>query len=63
MVGAGWIVLEATGAVPTRAYSPDMFTDTALVFLIDALTLAAASIGGWAARPEPSSSSGTGKGR
>jgi hypothetical protein len=63
VVGAGWIALEALGAVPTASYSSDVLTDTAIVFGIDALILIAGAIGGWRARPEPSSSSGRGRGR
>jgi hypothetical protein len=63
VVGAGWIALEALGAVPTASYSSDVLTDTAIVFGIDALILIAGAIGGWRARPEPLSSSGRGRGR
>ena len=63
VVGAGWIVLEALGAVPTTSYSDDALTDTVIVFAIDALVLFAAAFGGWRGHPEPSSSSDTGRGR
>ena len=63
VVGAGWIALEALGAVPTASYSTDVLADTVVIIAIDALTLFAGSIGGWLARPDPSSSSGTGRGR
>ena len=56
-VGAGWIALEAFGAVPTSAYSSDALTDTALVVLIDFATILAGSLGGWLARSQPSSAS------
>lgn len=58
-VGAGWIALEAFGAVPTSSYSTDALTDTAIVVLIDVATIAAGSLGGWLAQRETSSSSGT----
>ncbi|GEM_PF-2720607 len=63
VVGAGWIALEALGAVPTASYSPDVLTDTVIVFATDALVLFAGAFGGWRGHPEPSSSSGTGKAR
>ena len=56
-VGAGWIALEAFGAVPTAAYSSDALTDTAIVVLIDVLTILAGSLGGRLGHSEPSSSS------
>ena len=62
-VGAGWIALEALGAVPTASYSSDVLTDTAIVVLIDAVTIIAGSLGGWLGHREPSSSSGRGRGR
>ena len=63
VVGAGWIALEALGAVPTPAFSTDVLTDTAIVFATDALVLFAGALGGWRGHPEPSSSSGKGRGR
>jgi hypothetical protein len=63
LVGAGWIALEALGAVPTAAYSLDVLTDTVIVFATDALVLFAGAFGGWRGYPEPSSSSDKGKGR
>lgn len=63
LVGAGWIALETLGAVPTASYSADVLTDTAAVIGIDALVLLAGTLGGWLARPEPSSSSGRGRAR
>jgi hypothetical protein len=63
VVGAGWILLEALGAVPTVSYSSDALTDTVFVAASDALVLFAGAVGGWRGRPEPSSSSDTGKGR
>jgi hypothetical protein len=63
VVGAGWIALEAFGAIPTQTYSPDALTDTAIVTAIDAVTLIASSLGGWLALRDPSSSSDMGKDR
>ncbi len=63
LVGAGWIALEALGALPTASYSPDLLTDTAIVFATDALVLFAGAFGGWRGHPEPSSSSDKGRGR
>lgn len=63
LVGAGWIALEAFGAVPTPAFSTDVLTDTAIVLATDALVLFAAALGGWRGHPETSSSSRTGRGR
>jgi hypothetical protein len=63
VVGMGWIALEALGAVPTASYASDVLADTVIVIALDVVTLLAGSIGGWLARPDPSSSSGTGRGR
>ena len=63
VVGMGWIALEALGVVPTLAYSTDAFQDTVIVIALDVVLLFAGSIGGYLARPEPSSSSDTGRGR
>ena len=63
VVGAGWILLEALGAVPTASFSPDALTDTVFVVASDALVLFAGAFGGWRGHPEPSSSSDTGRGR
>lgn len=63
LVGAGWIALEALGAVPTASYSADVLSDTVIVFATDALVLFAGAVGGWRGHPEPSSSSGTGRDR
>jgi hypothetical protein len=63
VVGAGWIALEALGAVPTAVYGSDVLTDTVIVIALDLVTLLAGSIGGWLARSDPLSSSGTGTGR
>jgi len=61
VVGAGFVLCEALGVVPGSGYSGDALSDTALVIASDALSIAAAALGGWAARLW--SSSGTGKAR
>ena len=63
VVGMGWIALEALGVVPTISYATDAFMDTVIVIGLDVVTLFAGSIGGYFARPDPSSSSDTGRGR
>jgi hypothetical protein len=63
VVGAAWVAFEALGPVPGASYSDDVLTDTVIIMAIDVATLVAAAIGGWLARPGPSSSSGTGKAR
>jgi len=59
----GWIALEALGVVPTLAYSSDALQDTVIVIALDVVTLFVGSIGGYLARPDPSSSSDKGRGR
>lgn len=61
LVGAGFVICEALGIVPARSYSADALSDTALVIVSDALSIAAATLGGWSARLW--SSSGTGRAR
>lgn len=61
LVGAGYVVCEALGIVPSRSYSADPLSDTVTVIVSDALAIAAATLGGWSARL--SSSSDTGRGR
>lgn len=63
VVAAGFIVLQAVGLVPDGAYAGDAFADTVTVIVLDAATLLAGAIAGWLAWREPSSSSGTGRGR
>ena len=63
MVGVLWIGLEIVGAVPYLSYSAEPLTDTLIVIVVDVVTMLAGAIGGWLARPDPSSSSGTGRGR
>jgi hypothetical protein len=63
VVGVGWIALEALGAVPTPTYAADVLADTVITIALDAVTLFAGAAGGYFGRPDPSSSSGTDKGR
>ncbi|HEU5162029.1 MAG TPA: hypothetical protein VFV54_02680, partial [Thermoanaerobaculia bacterium] len=56
IVGAGWIALSAVGLVPTPVYAADVVADTVTVIWLDLATLAAASLGGWIARRDRSSS-------
>jgi hypothetical protein len=63
LVGVGSIGLEILGAIPYVSYSTEPLADTAIVIAIDVFTMLAGAIGGWLAKPDPSSSSGTGKGR
>ena len=63
MVAVGYIVLEAVGLAPSAASATDLLADTATVIAVDVLMLLVASAAGHVARPEPSSSSGTGTGR
>lgn len=63
VVAMAWIALEAFGPVPAASYATDVLTDTVILIAVDFATLLAGVIGGWLARPGPSSSSGTGRGR
>jgi hypothetical protein len=63
VVGMAWVILDAIGPVPGASYSSDVVTDTVIVMAIDVATLAAGAIGGWLARPGPSSSSGKDRAR
>ena len=63
LVGVSWIALEALGAVPSASYASDVLADTVIVIALDVATLVAGAIGGWIARPDPSSSSDMGRGR
>ena len=58
LVGAGYVVCEALGIVPSRSYSPDPVSDTVAVIASDALAIAAAALGGWCARLWSSSDTG-----
>jgi len=62
VVGMAWIALEAFGPVPAASYATDVLTDTVILIAVDLATLVAGVIGGWLARPGPSSSSGRGRG-
>ena len=61
VVGAGYVLCEAIGLVPSGPSGADAVSDTALVILTDALRIALAALGGWAAGLW--SSSDTDKGR
>ena len=50
LVGAGYVVCEALGIVPSGSYSADPLSDTVAVIASDALAIAAATLGGWSAR-------------
>lgn len=63
MVGAGWIALSAMGLVPAPGYAADVVADTVTIIWLDLATLVVASLGGWMARRDPSSSSGRGTAR
>ena len=62
-MGVGWVALEALGAVPTPSYAADVLADTVITIALDVVTLLAGAIGGYFGWPDPSSSSGTGRGR
>ena len=63
-VGVGWVLLEAIGVAPTPAAAENAVADTVAVIAFDALSLSAATFGGWfAAKRHRSSSSGRGKAR
>jgi hypothetical protein len=61
LVGAGYVICEALGIVPGGGYSTDPLADTVAVIASDAVSIAAAALGGWCARLW--SSSDTGRGR
>jgi hypothetical protein len=63
VVGMGWIALEALAVVPTTAFTTDALQDTVILIALDVVTLFAGAMGGYLARPDPSSSSDTGRGR
>jgi hypothetical protein len=50
VVGAGYVICEALGIVPTGSYLGDPVTDTVAVIVSDALRIAVAALGGWCAR-------------
>ncbi|HEV8672333.1 MAG TPA: hypothetical protein VGS01_16520 [Candidatus Limnocylindria bacterium] len=61
LVGAGYVICEALGIVPSGGYSADPLSDTVAVIATDALAIAAAALGGWSARLWSSSDTGTGR--
>lgn len=70
VVGAGYVLCEAVGILPSRTYLADPLSETAVVMASDALLIAVAALGGWCARglagaepPPGASSSDTGKAR
>jgi len=63
VVGAGFILLEAIGIVPSSAYEGDALSDTLTIIVLDVVTLLAGAVAGWIATPGRASSSGTGRGR
>ena len=58
LVGAGFVLCEALGIVPGGGYFSDPVADTVAVIVSDALSIAAAALGGWAARLWSSSDRG-----
>ena len=61
LVGAGYVICEALGIVPTGSYAVDPLSDTAAVIASDALAIASAAVGGWSAGLWSSSDTGTGR--
>jgi hypothetical protein len=61
LVGAGYVICEALGIVPGAGSSADPLSDTVRVIASDAFLIAAAALGGWAARLWSSSDRGTGR--
>ena len=61
LVGAGFVVCEVLGLAPAIGSSADPVTDTVRVIAADAFLIAAAAVGGWAARLWSSSDMGTGR--
>lgn len=50
VVGAGYVLCEAVGIVPSGGGSADPLADTVAVIALDALRIALAALGGWSAR-------------
>ena len=50
LVGAGYVLCEALGIVPSGSYATNPLSDTVAVIASDALAIAAATLGGWSAR-------------
>jgi hypothetical protein len=70
LVGAGFVICEALGIVPSGGGLADPLSDTVALIASDALAIAAAALGGWSARglagaepPPGASSSDRGKAR
>jgi hypothetical protein len=61
LVGAGYVVCEAFGIVPSAIYLADVLSETVALIVSDALLIAAAALGGRSSRLW--SSSGTDRGR
>jgi hypothetical protein len=59
LVGVGYVLCEVVGLVPGVGPSADALSDTVLVIVSDALVIAAAALGGWAAQLSSSSDTGT----
>ena len=58
LVGVGYVVCEAFGLAPAIGSTSDPVTDTVRVIAADAFLIAAAAVGGWAARLWSSSDMG-----
>jgi hypothetical protein len=61
VVGAGYVICEVVGIVPSVGTIADPLSDTVLVIASDALRIAVAAVGGWCARLWSSSGRGTGR--
>jgi hypothetical protein len=61
VVGAGYVICEAVGILPSGGASTDPLSDTVAVIAMDALRIAAAALGGWCARLWSSSDRGRGR--
>ena len=60
LVGAGYVICEALGVVPSDAYFADPLSDTVALIASDALVIVVAALGGLFARLWSSSDTGTG---
>ena len=60
LVGAGYVICEALGVVPSGAYFADPLSDTVALIASDALVIVVAALGGLFARLWSSSDTGTG---
>jgi hypothetical protein len=59
LVGAGYVVCEAIGILPSAVSFADPLSDTVALIVSDALLIAVAALGGWSARLWSSSDRGT----